>query len=265
MENNKEYYTFGEIMYVLRGEYQNSQVLLDKMKENIVVLTAEEYSTDLILRLKDDYDRDYGPFLLFRVSKDINSSIGVRVRDVLNRINHDTYRFNLDNAAFELIDEKTSFSFKPINNSSRFNPQVFIKEASLKDFRKTYEELKKTTLYSLPVFYDEINPFQSLFIWGDSITLTSEDEFGKGIKISYRAKKDKIHIDSSKKYSTCFIEELLLTKIPGYVLPDEYIKLFNEKKDEFDMAFVEDIIGKRKETLSIKDEPKRLILKREIK
>jgi len=261
--DNKEYYTFGEILCVLRKQYQSSQILLNKMKENISVLTDVPHKTGLILRLRDYYDReDSKPFLLFRVSKDVNSSIKVRLRDALNRIDHNTYRINLDNAAFEIIDEKSSFSFKPLNNSPHFNPEIIIRETSVNDFREKYEELKNSRLYSLPDFYVEINPFQSLYIWSDSIDLTSEDEYGKGISISYEAKNDKVHVNSSKKYSTSFIGELLETKIPKYILPDEYIRLLNENKDEFNGLYIDDLIGRRNESLSIIDKPKKMILKR---
>ena len=82
--------------------------------------------------------------------------------------------------------------------------------------------------------------------------------------LSY-GKDDKIDIESSTKYSPYIIKQLLLTKIPRYTLPKEYLALLDEAKEEVEDTQIIDKIGKKNEKLIIEDrnKSKKMVLRRE--
>lgn len=261
---DRNYYTLIELIYILRKHYLQAQFILDSMKARIQIDSTVPCNIDLYLHLKNTIAGQNMPCILLNVSKDINSSIGTKIRNRMNQFSFDEYRLALDSATFELVGEDNNYQFKQMEEVFYYyHPKAFIPESVQKEFSHEYGEVKKISLYSLPHLYVELNPFQSLFTFGSFLFISNNGEFNNGITISYKAKDDRIHIESSKKYSTYFIERLLLTKIPKYLLPDEYVLLLNDDSSKIDNVFIDSIIGRRREVLEFVECPKKLVLRRE--
>lgn len=259
--DNREYYTFAEIITGLRKDYKVNQELLEKLHKYIKIVSEFDTKSNLKLSLEDNTSTEVSLSRLFLHVSRIPSSISMLIRDAMNKYTYNQVRWMIDNASFYLIEDSDRLYFNQNNHlklEGIFQPKVLIDNQS--EFASTYAELKSTKLFTLPSLYIEINPCQSLFIWGDMIYLSSSFEMSKKIDIEYIAKDDSISINSNTGYSTYFIRRLLETKIPKYEFPNEYISLLEENCDKTDDLFIEDKIGRKKENLQFQDTGKRLIL-----
>lgn len=259
--DNREYYTFAEIITGLRKDYKVNQELLEKLHKYIEIVSKFDTKSNLKLFLRNNSSTEVDfPRLFLRVSKN-QSSISMLFRDVMNKCTFDEVRWMIDNASFYLIEDNDRLYFKQNNYlklEGIFKPEVLI--GNQVEFASIYAELKSTKLFTLPSLYIEINPYQLLFVCGDSIYLSNSNERGKEIEIKYIAKDDSISVSSSISYSNHFIEKLLETKIPKYEFPNEYISLLDGNDDKTNDLFVNDIIGRKKENLQFEGKGKGLVL-----
>ena len=267
MKKKEDYYTYAQIVNSLRKYYQESQEILEEMEEYIEVDSKDKCNKELRLVLREDkptYSTE--PNLILSVSRDYLASPATYVRNSVNQMVHDEYRWQKDHATYVLTGDEDHLKFKPYESvifGEHFSPKLKIPKDKREAFQSAYKRLTKSALYALPECYVKINPFQNLLINGDGITLNSEGENGKGIRISYNPTDDKIHVNSLRKYSTGFIEDLLETEIPKYEFSDiHYFAMEGNRKPS--EAYIDDILRSRYEVLSLEDQPKRLMLTRDI-
>ena len=256
-QEDRDYYKYDELIKGLRPLLLEVQNKLEELDDLVKVDSEESCHHHFVLSLADER-REIGPNLLLKVSKD-NSNFGTRFRNILNEYFSDDIRSQKDNATFDTIKDDDRYVLELFQNYY-YNPKARITDQE--EFAKKYKELKEMELYGLTDLYRNINPFQHIFICSTWINLSSEGENGKGINLSYNPKEDKVQIRSSKRYSTYFIGELLATPIPKYMLPEEYIEVIDKSIEDFKGMYVDDFVGRRKESLNIKEKPKQLILKR---
>lgn len=261
-KTNKEYYTFAEIITGLREGYKKSQHLLNRLHQYIEIVSRFDNNSNLSLCLGNDSSLEFAQAkILLQVSKN-PSSIGNLLRNAMNNYTFNEVRWLIDNASFTLVEEADSLNFNQNNHlklQDIYKPNVHINNKD--EFTSIYTELKSTELFALPSLYIEINPYQSLYVWGDSIYLSRADEKGKEkIDIQYVAKDDNIIVKSNTRYSNYFIERLLETKIPKYEFPCTYLSLLESNDDKNDTLIVADKVGRKKENFHFKNKRKRLVL-----
>ena len=262
-----EYYTYAQIVNSLRKYYQESQGLLNQMKDCIDVDSKEDNVVDLRLELEQEkLDYNLAPGLYLTVSKDLSTNPATYIRNTMNQMIFSDYRYKKDHATYTLGKKDSKYQFTPYNSvvlGEYYSPEINIPDEKQEQFTRAYKDLRESAIYSLPELIVKINPFQDLYIRGDSILLSNQGETGKGIDITYTAKDDKIHVKSEVKYSTAFVEELLETRIPKYEFPDKYFYALegNRKPEE---VYIDDVLNRRQEVLSLEDRPKVLMLTRDI-
>ena len=257
-QERKDYYKYEELINGIRPKLLESQKLLHELNEIVVVDSKEPSNHHFELSLADRYGQDE-PLLLLRVNKD-DSLIGTKIRNKINKYSSNCIRPQKDHASFNTIEEGDDYYKLDQFQNFYYHPKPIITDQ--KEFAKVYKELKESDLYGLRDLFEELNPFQDVFVCGTWINLSSDGENGKGIDLSYDPRDDRVKIKSSKRYSTYFIGELLDTPIPKYLLPEEYRRILDESSEDFNGIYVDDFVGRRKESLRIEEEPKQLILKR---
>ena len=255
----KDYYTFIEIINSLRKYYQQTQKILNEMTSFIEINPDEPHN--IAIRLDSLYKPSERLTIIVEVSKKEKKTI-------INQIK----RFNYNPCAkFCITGDANHFEFQPIKRlyaykeNHVYHPQIMVSKQNERAFGKKLDELKQTNLYLLPETFSEFNPFQTIFVGSHGIGLESNIEFKNYIIIYYYGKDDKIDIESSTKYSPYIIKQLLLTKIPRYTLPKEYLALLDEAKEEVEDTQIIDKIGKKNEKLIIEDrnKSKKMVLRRE--
>ena len=254
-------YTLIEIITGLRSEYQISRNLLDRLK-NYIRIDNDNVNYYFSIQPNEEqyiYNDNFLQLIL-HVSK-TPTSVLENIRHKLNQYNFGENRWLIDNIAFYFEEVNGNLSFYPITNSNlknSFKPTISI--INIKQFIEIYNQIKYQKLSLLPNVYIDINPYQSLLITKDIISLSSIDGKGRHIDIIYNSIEDKIIINSSANYSQYFIEKLLHTKIPKYELPYNYISLINKSNEKTNELFLEEPILKKKEHLQINSTGKKLIL-----
>lgn len=244
----KEYYTFIDIINYLRRDYRKAQGLLNEMKDCIYVEASEEI--DIKLRLDESYllNDNQEKKIIVSVAKNNHQSLINKIKN----INYNNY------ASFYLTGNENSYTFAKrrsncLHDKYEYQPKIYISKEKEQTFNEAYQELRKIKFFTFPNIVREFNPFQTIYIHSDSISLTSEWNYRGDIMIYYLAEDDKIHIESTTKYSPYFIKELLLTKIPKYIFPKEYIMMFDNEMEELEDTKIIDKIGERKEKLFFED------------
>ncbi len=253
----KEYYTFIEVVTALKEEYKKTEEILKKLKEQIKVDSKYKNDYDLVLSLKDGITEEKDSASLYlRVSKK-TTSIPIAIRQfMINEL-----REYLDNATFILNDDSTKFEkVTTINQEKEFSPVISIKD--IEEFKRLYEKLKQTSLFKLKSLYIKLNPYQTIYILGNGINLYNTIDDVQETNIKYDPKSASIKITSDKKYSTVFIEDLLDTKIPKYYFPKEYLEFLEQCPNKEKYSFIDDTISKKNETLDFINKGKSLVLVR---
>ncbi len=255
-EIKKDYYRVADIIMAFRSYYLEAQELLVKMQE---LTNINSKYARLFIKLKS---RENKPRIRLIASRTNQSSMKIMLHMLQNKDDYSFSPIRNDNALFDL-DEKGQFTlFNPFDMEYFYNPEVTIDEEDKDLFQKLYEELKKTTLFALPELYRKINPYQSILLSGNEISLDNVSENHEGISIIYTIEDDRIHVISNIGYSTRFIEELMETKIPRYLLPNEYLNILDNEKKEVNSCTIIDPIARKHEELTIEEQDKKLILTR---
>lgn len=257
----KEYYTFIEVVTALKEEYKKVEEILKKLKEQIKVDSKYKNDYDLVLSLKDGVREEKDSASLYlRVSKK-TTSIPIAIRQFMNKYDLNELRECLDNATFILNDDENTFEKVPtINKEKEFSPVISIKDNE--KFKRLYEKLKQTNLFKLKSLYIKLNPYQTIYILGNGINLYNIVDDVQETNIKYDSKSASIKITSDKKYSTVFIEDLLDTKIPKYYFPQEYLEFLEQCPNKERYSFIDDTISKKNETLDFINKGKSLVLVR---
>ncbi len=254
---DKKYYTFIEIITALRNDFKKSEKILKNLKKYIEINSKYNTSTMFFLSLKNHLLIDDETSTITLAVSKIKRNNTYYIRK--NKSNNKKWFQN--NALFDLVDDDDdSLYFEqtiPQGSNKIFMPRVNITDEN--NFYANYSKLKNMKLYSLHSSYININPYQTLCIWGDIIILSNKDNNGKIINIKYTPKNDSLSIEANTKYNSYFIERLLETKIPKYEFLNEYIELLNNN-DKTSYLFIDDELNKKKENLEFKENDKKIVL-----
>lgn len=256
-KQDRDYYTFLEIIIMLRDEYNNVFKLLDDLSKNITIDSKYSNSFDMRLALKDEFLNV--PRVVLFVSKKTNSP-GVAFRKFMNKHFYDDLRRIIDNATF-ILDDSDEFSFRhyrELHLKNEFSPNVSIIDED--KFCEDYNKLRESSIFKLPFLQIKVSSNQSLFLGGESIDLVTYYGYPKCINIKYDGCSDDIKIDSNIRYNKFLIEELLNTEISKSMLPDEYISLFSNNENDTNIEFNGDMSGRKDEVLEFVEKPKSLSL-----
>lgn len=256
-KQDRDYYTFLEIIIMLRDEYNNVFKLLDDLSKNITIDSKYSNSFDMRLALKDEFLNV--PRVVLFVSKKTNSP-GVVFRKFMNKYFYDDLRRIIDNATFILDDsDEVSFRhYRELHLKNEFSPNVSIIDEN--KFCEDYNKLRESSIFKLPFLQIKVNSNQRLFIGGESINLVTYDGYDKLLNIKYDGCSDDIKIDSNIRYNNFLIEELLNTEISKSMLPNEYISLFSNNENNTNIEFNGDMSGRKDEVLEFVEKPKTLYL-----
>ena len=253
-KENKNYFTFGEIIMALRPIYKDIQYKLRKLSEYIKIESDKEFTYNLDFLLKEELLGLFEPSINLKISKkptNLNENLRIYIN---THYCFNELRWMQDNASFTLQKENGKYKFvdnKKFNYSKAFTPKVKIAVCN-DQLNLLLDTIKSNEIYYLPNLAIDLNLYQALYIRGDYITLSNTDfDNTKRIEITYNALNDKIDIQANCHYSPYYIDELLKSKIYKHQLPDEYIKLIEDERNIIEF-FVGDIIGKKKEELSMK-------------
>lgn len=256
-KEDKNYFTFLEIIMMLRDEYKSVHKLLGDLSRNITIDSKYDSTFDMKVALKDEIFNL--PVVVLSVSKKPNLP-SIAFRQFMNKYFHDDLRRIVDNATF-ILDDSLDFSFEQLNKlylKNEFSPRVLINDEE--KFSEEYVKLRESSLLELPFMRVRLNSNQVLSISGDSISLSTDDGGSRKINIRYDGSSDNIKVDSNIRYDNSFIEKLLNTEISKSELPLEYISLFSNSEADTNVDFKDDMGGRRDEVLEFVEKPKSLSL-----
>lgn len=145
-KQDRDYYTFLEIIIMLRDEYNNVFKLLDDLSKNITIDSKYSNSFDMRLALKDEFLNV--PRVVLFVSKKTNSP-GVVFRKFMNKYFYDDLRRIIDNATFILDDsDEVSFRhYRELHLKNEFSPNVSIIDED--KFCEDYNKLRESSIFKL--------------------------------------------------------------------------------------------------------------------
>lgn len=258
---DRNYYTFIELLMALREEYQKSQKLLHNMKEDIRITDNIPCNYDLIL-CNSSYARSESEVIL-HVNKDYHSGVGPYIRHLLKNSSRMELYWDKDHALYTLRkDDK--YYFDKTNSDEGYNPNVTIPDFLQKDFDNNYQKLKALDLYKLPeiVVYNQ----QNISIDGRGILFTNVNSNYDISSIYYNAKEDKIYVHSHQlgKVWGIHYRDLFNTEIPCYKIPKEYLEFLekaNPKEYGSRNIVIDDYI-KKCGKFSMEEKEEQLILKK---
>ena len=256
---NRDYYTFIEILMALREQYLKSQELLNAMKRNVKIIADEPF--DYNLSLITPTDKRAESEVRLHIDKNYHSGIGPYIRHILSQNPGVLINWNLDHASY-LLEYDDKYYFDKVNKNGKYNPKVIIPDYFQDDFANNFQELRSLDLYRLPKSF--IPSFNPVSIDGDCIRLTNHDISYDISRIYYMAKDDKIHVFSTAKDKVWGIHyrDLFNSEIPCYKLPNEYLEYLekvNPKAYNNVEIKIDDYIKKHGEFV-IKENEDRIVL-----
>ena len=257
----RNYYTYREILFGLRVEYQKNQKLLEELKKMVEVLSSKEY--DFTLRIKQGYKyypNDDFPALLLRVTKK-QGKLEKAITDIENKVSFDYARWRKSNAEFVYKEEDRYpgfYAHNYMNGTKYFHPSVIINDE--KGFHEIYKEIQKSKLFQLPESTIVINNFQDMDIQGHKISLNTLEELkisDADISITYRADDDKVHLKQNYRHNYIYLDALLNTQVPSYLIPEEYINIIERNlRPDFINKHLDEYEFDKEDTIPLFDKPK---------
>ena len=244
---DREYYTYGEIVLALRKYYQEMQKKLNEMKEKIVVETKEPSTYELELQLESEPielsngDVIQGPYIKLHISKNFLANLSA----YSYKISRNMTQYFKNNVCYKMIenDGKCSFDYIEKYYPWAYKAHAYVPDELQADFVKIYQEFKEIPLYNTKQAIIDINPFQSLWFTGNELYL--HNDFRKhSIYLGYETKDDKIHIEAKEKQHFFFLEDLLETQIPLYLIPNDLRELIKSNYREIETVSLEDDVKK---------------------
>lgn len=249
---NKDYYTYAEILMTLRKHYQDVKRKLDEMKQMIVINSKEPCFSELKLQLptketKIKGETISGPYVKLHITKSYHANIGTFSRYFLKqmKLKNSSVAYFYDNVLYKLNEDNNKYSFDIIAKYLpwAYRPYAIVSEDKKEDFGRVYHELQELPLYHIPQQSIDINAYQSLWIEGDGIRLSNGND--NHVSLDYQTDDDKMHINVNKKQNFYFIEELLNTRIPRYMLSKELVELINKTDINIEEILFDDDVDKR--------------------
>lgn len=226
------YYTLAGLITSLRKNYQRLSIDLKLLAEYIDIDNKENITKELEI-ITNTKEENYLNLFLYNKNKLLA-----------------IYKINQENNQYKMDLEKGYNNLK--------TPTIIDQEY----FNIYVKSILKNPLYNLKQIKEDINPYQTLYIDNNEITLINTDNSEKNIIISYNRKKDNISVKANKKYTKFFIEELMETKIPSYCLKEKDNNIISKQyHNTFEKnVYIDSAINNRHDDLKINNKGKRLVL-----
>lgn len=228
----KKYYTLGEIILVLRKEYNECKEILDKLNEYINVqsgydnyyfngILASQYNPDNISRVRLYVEKEYPEILKklrSRSHKFYTQFIYTAYFDI-ERKNNGLYGVNY-------------FDIPTLTNKEKYIPNIEI--INQEEFSNLIEELFSTDLMQVKNRYFHIN--------NDNINLSFDNAFidtslGNNSSISWKGSTDEFKY-STKYVSPYLIEDILSLEIPSDKISFDWLQLLEKHENDFNNEIV---------------------------
>ncbi len=266
---NKEFYTYAEILMVLRKHYQDAKSKLDEMREMILINSKQPCFAKLELQLPTeplivDKESIQGPYVKLHITRSYRGNIGTFSRYSLKKMGilNGAVAYFSDNVSYKLNEENGNYSFDIMAKYLpwAYRPFAVVYEDKKEEFRRVYHELQELPLYHLPQQSIDINAYQSLWIEGNGVRLSNGND--NHVSLDYQMDDDKMHVNVNKKQNFYFIQELLNTKIPRYMLSKELVELIDKTDINVENIFFDDDVNRRSRYDFASVEDKGLVFKK---
>ena len=240
-----DFFTFAEVLTGLKDELIKNRDRLLKLNDLTKVETNDDVTSYYRLICSDaSSEARYGyrreddkVHLKFYVNKKPNT-LPVLYRKIRYRAGDPNLL--MDNASYKLVKDNNGFNFELIDRlnfgDSIYHPNISILD--YEEFSKIYDDIANSKLFHLPSISIDVNFFQTLAVCSTEIELYNHDlKHNRYSGIYYNAENNKFFADTIGNMNSCIqIEDLLDTKIPKKILPEEYVEALDQNKDK--TAFV---------------------------
>ncbi len=225
----KKNYQFGEIMLILREEYNNCKYLLEELKKYVFI--EGNYKKGYFNgTLKDNFDKNNpkNPQIWLYVEK--------RYSEILKRINclkYSWYSKYLYTAIYNVIKNPIGYCLKYDNQLTVIDEKKYIPHVEIIDeqmFSQIINQLFNTELMQLERGDFEIN-FEKINLDFSQVNITST--LGLKSIISWNGVDDTINYDVCKDFSSYLLEWILSLEIPASELSSSWIKLLEKYENHF--------------------------------
>ena len=264
----KEYYTFADLVLKLRGNYRNIRKILKEMEKCISIQSPYKTKFELGFLMRNPLlSPDDKPKLVLSVSKK-DPTFSDKVRKLM--INLECGHNNplsplIDNAKFyyDLEGDRVTFDLdNQFNFEHAFCPTIVLTDESYIYFRKLCDLLKQNKLYSLFDTSVELNPYQILSMSGSGLSLFDDNRKNNWVQVGYNPKTDKVSVESRPRCASFKVEELFMTQIPRFKLPQEYASLLDTLPGSVHEVYSSEITSQKESlTLSVENKGLNLIKK----
>ena len=274
---NREYYTFAEMLVVLRREYIRAYVILEKMKNCI------EIDSSVCIDKKEPFASfKYDMRLLFsgpmfslnpkkytHIVLDVNKKSPFTLVRKMSR-DYKYHQIDRDSESY-LFDLNCGYFYAAV--SEYYIDKIYIPEDKKEEFFNLLGQLQQLDIWNAKVS----SSFSDIYLENENSKISIDGlginySFCKGFyDINYSAKDDLISY-STKDRMPIFsgysggLKKILGTKIPNYSIPDDYLYMIEKSKVNLENGIIIDDYLRRRATLSItKEDGKELVLSKIIK
>ena len=204
MHNN---YTYGEIIYILKGEYDKYRYLLEELKKTIKVDDCDSYDFRSI-----SLDNSNTNNLKLIVKKSLNPILGL-----LKNTNNCYAQYNIikNNNQYELLYD--------ISTLEEYKPKISIIDS--KKFNDYLEILLSSKLINLKGINKVIDDSHNLYLSYDYLKMKTSSSY-----ISWSGTHNCMKYLQERKDNN--INKILSYEIPFEVIPNEWLELFQIYKEK---------------------------------
>ena len=204
MQNN---YTYGEMIYILKGEYDKYRYLLEELKRSIKVEDSSNYDFRSVL-----LDNENTNTLKLIVKKTLNPIVGL-LKNTNNQ--YAQYSIERDNDHYMLSYDRS------ITEEYRPNSTII----DFKKFNEYLDILLSSRLFNLSSIEEKLDDDHDLYLSCDYLRMKTPSSY-----ISWNGAHNCIKYEQRKKDNS--INEILSYQIPIEQIPDEWLELFQIYKEK---------------------------------
>ena len=198
MQNN---YTYGEIIYILKGEYDKYRYLFKELKKLIEIDDFTNYDFRSI-----SLDNETADPLTLIVKKSLNPSKRIRKKS------------NSYYAQFNILNKNGYYEFSEVKSIIKeYRPNLNI--VDWKTVNKYLDILLSSRLLNLSSIEEKIDDNHDLYLSYDYLRMKTPSSY-----ISWNGAHNCIKYEQRKKDNS--INEILSYQIPIEQIPDEWLELF---------------------------------------
>lgn len=226
----RKYYSFGELLLVLREEYNECRNLLEELNNNVVVNPDCKHYFSGVLSHSDRKDS-----LLDRKIRLYTEKKKLTIVKKLQRLRYDWYAGFLYSADFNVEKEENGLYglkydniFTPVDGR-KYMPGVEIKDP--KAFSEVMEELLSKDLLNTKAGNFDFND-DGIYLGFDNGFITSK--LGFESMIYWNGVEDKYNYSIAIDNSPSLIEDIFMLEIPADKISPDWLKLLEKHSDMFE-------------------------------